>query len=126
MLDFARQLSGRRAEIAARRYLERRGLAFENANFAVRFGEIDLIMLDRRQAPTTRVFVEVRYRRSIEVASPQETVSFAKQRRLTATAELYLKRVRSPGLACRFDVVALSGALSRPCIRWFQGAFDSQ
>ena len=120
-----RRLSGQRAELIARRYLQQQGLIVEHVNFSVRFGEIDLVMIDRRTPPTVRVFVEVRYRHSTAVVMPQATVTPAKQRRLTAAAELYLRRVRYPDLACRFDVIALTGQLSRPCIQWFRGAFDS-
>ncbi len=65
------------------------------------------------------VFVEVRYRRSVRFGTPAATVDARKQRRLATTARHYLK-THPTQLACRFDVVAISG---QDTIQWIRNAF---
>lgn len=101
------------------RHLQGQGLQLLERNFRSRGGEIDLIM---RQA-NTLVFVEVRYRQSCHYGSPLETVTAAKQRRLSTAAALYLQQ-RNLNLPCRFDVVGISGA-QQETIEWIQDAFQS-
>lgn len=99
-------LKGRRAEDRARRYLADRGLAFVEANYRCRSGEIDLIMEEQ----STLVFVEVRYRKDEKFGGALESIDFAKQRRLRAAAEHYLQCRRiGDRRPCRFDVVLVTG-----------------
>jgi putative endonuclease len=81
-------------------------------------GEIDLVM---RDGPTT-VFVEVRFRATPDHGTAAETISWAKQRRLSAAARHYLQRhpdaARGP---CRFDVVAITGER----LEWLRNAFEA-
>jgi len=103
-------LKGRNAEHRARRYLESKGLAFVEANYHCRSGEIDLIMREQ----STVVFVEVRYRKNEEFGGALESIDFAKQRRLRLTAEHYLQRHRiGDEQPCRFDVVLVTGDSGR-------------
>lgn len=93
-------------------------------NYRSPYGEIDLIM---RHA-STLVFVEVRYRRSVQFGSPAETVDRRKQVKIRATAEHYLQRhIQGAGVSCRFDVVALTPAPdsgpTSPKITWLRDAF---
>jgi putative endonuclease len=110
------QASGARAEDRAARFLEDRGLAIVERNFRTRLGEIDLIA---REGPVL-VFVEVRLRADPRFGRAEETVGWAKQRRICAAARYYLMRLRDPP-PCRFDVVALEDAEPR----WLRGAFEA-
>lgn len=84
-------------------------------NHRCKFGEIDLIMRDG----AVLVFIEVRYRRSSRFGAPAATVDARKQRRLATAARHYL--MTNPcQLACRFDVVAISG---QDHIQWIRNAF---
>ena len=69
-------------------------------NYHTRFGEIDLIARDRK----TVVFVEVKTRRDDSYAQAREFVTGAKQRRITATAELWLMQNPTEKQP-RFDVI---------------------
>jgi putative endonuclease len=107
---------GHAKEELACRFLEARGLRLVARNFRCRRGEIDLIMRDRH----CLVFVEVRYRRDARFGTAAESVDRGKQGRVLAAARYYLQRNPSD-LACRFDVLAITGA--QP-IEWLRDAFQ--
>jgi len=70
------------------------------------------------------VFVEIRYRRSPTPVPPEQTITRPKQRRIVLAARHFLSR--HTGFRCdpaRFDIVALSGPLTAPDIRWIPNAF---
>jgi putative endonuclease len=110
--------AGTAAEDRGLAWLEAQGLRLVERNFRCRVGEIDLVMRDG----ATTVFVEVRLRSAPGFGSAAETVSWAKQRRLSAAARHYLQRhpdaARRP---CRFDVLAITGER----IDWIENAFDA-
>jgi putative endonuclease len=94
-------LRGRVGEEAARRFLQDQGLKFLVANFRGEHGEIDLIFRDC----DCLVFVEVKARSREDWVRPASAVNREKQRRLTRTALAYLRRLKSPQVKIRFDVV---------------------
>lgn len=99
-----KQSQGRDWEQVALRHLKRQGLAFVEANFSCKGGEIDLIMRDGESL----VFVEVRQRAGTQYGGAAASITPAKIRRLVRAAQVYLLRFpRMP--ACRFDVVAIDG-----------------
>ena len=102
-------------ERLAAAYLDRQGLSLVARNYRCRGGEIDLVLRDGRNL----VFVEVRYRRSSRFGSPAETVTASKQRRLITAASHFLQR-HPTELACRFDVLAITG---NDRIQWIRDAF---
>ena len=88
----------------------------------MRFGEIDLVMLDG----DTLVFIEVRYRACSSHGSGAETVTAGKQRRIVSAARIYLKsRPVERTRACRFDVVSIGRQESRTVLEWVRAAFDA-
>jgi putative endonuclease len=91
---------GRWGEMKAMEYLAARGYSFIESGFLTRFGEIDLVVADDEYL----VFVEVKLRRSREFADARDFVTAAKQKRLRATAQIYLMS-RETRLQPRFDVV---------------------
>ena len=94
------KLTGRFGENAAADYLRKQHYKIIGANFSCRFGEIDLIAENRESI----VFVEVKTRKSAGFAEAREFVTASKQRRLTATAELWLAKNPTEKQP-RFDVV---------------------
>jgi putative endonuclease len=92
---------GRLGEHAARKHLTRAGLKFLTANFRSDRGEIDLILRDGE----CLVFVEVKTRSSEEWARPAAAVNAEKRRHLTKAALDYLRLLRRPKVAIRFDIV---------------------
>ncbi len=76
-------------------------------------------MLDDEQL----TFIEVRARRSVRFTRPALTVDWRKQRKIVATAALFV--ARHPHFAnrtMRFDVVSIEGG-GRARIRWLRDAF---
>lgn len=108
---------GRQAEATARRYLERHGLRTLASNFRSRWGEIDLVMEDRRQV----VFVEVRYRLNDNFGGAAASVTPPKQARLVRAAARFLEQRNLAHRDVRFDIVAIQGRRER--IEWLKDAF---
>lgn len=92
---------GSLGERAARRHLQASGLTFLAANFRSRRGEIDLVFRDR----ACLIFVEVKTRSSEQWSRPAAAVNAEKKRRLSRAALDYLRAIRSPAIAFRFDIV---------------------
>lgn len=95
-------LLGPWGEAQAAEYLRRKGYSPVAANYRCRFGEIDLIVKNRRYL----VFVEVKLRKSAGFAQAREFVDFRKQQRIRATASMYLSRYPT-SLQPRFDVIEI-------------------
>lgn len=95
-------LLGPWGEAQAADYLRRQGYTLVAANYRCRFGEIDLIVRNRRYL----VFVEVKLRKSAVFAQAREFVDFRKQQRIRATASMYLSRYPT-SLQPRFDVIEI-------------------
>ena len=94
------KLIGRLGENAAADYLRKKRYKIIGANYSCRLGEIDLIAENRENV----VFVEVKSRKNADFAQAREFVTPAKQRRLAATAELWLAQNPTEKQP-RFDVV---------------------
>jgi putative endonuclease len=101
-------LSGSEAEDRACLLLKELGYRIVARNWRCRFGEIDIIARDGR----TVAFVEVKARSSGSHGGPDGAVDGAKQRRIAATAALFLQETRCE-LPSRFDVVTFSGSSPR-------------
>ena len=116
----AHLLKGEQGESFARRWLESRGLTFVGANFRCRHGELDLIMLDCR----CLVIIEVRFRSNHGYGGALTSVTPTKQQRLAKTVQHFLQQQkRFKSLPMRFDVLALSGTVTKPAVDWCRNAF---
>ena len=111
--------TGAQAEQLAEQFLVSKGLTPVSRNYHCQGGELDLVMQDK----SCTVFVEVRLRTNPRFASPLESVTAAKQKKLRLAAQHFLqenaKRIHQP---CRFDVVAFNGLKDTP--EWIQAAFE--
>jgi putative endonuclease len=116
-----RRQRGDDAEQNAEQWLTRQGLITIARNWRCRMGEIDLIMLDN----DILVFVEVRFRSSVQHGGAAGSVDLRKQRRLIAAARHYLRlRPEAAQRQCRFDVIAVQPAgEGESGIDWIPGAF---
>jgi putative endonuclease len=118
-----RQELGELGEELAVRELAARGYAILARRYRTRHGEIDIVC----EHASTIVFVEVRARASAEFGRAAESVTDRKKRKVTAMAVEYLTRHRIANRACRFDVVAIDGALgARPEVVVYPNAFDAE
>jgi len=92
---------GKIGERAAKKFLQGRGLKFLAANFRSEHGEIDLIFRDG----DCLVFAEVKTRSSEAWTRPAAAVDARKKKLLSQTALDYLRRLKTPEVKFRFDIV---------------------
>lgn len=110
---------GKTAEKLALKHLKSQGLTLVTENYHCRYGEIDLIM----SKAETLIFVEVKYREKCDFGGALASVTSSKIDKLRRTAEHYLMTNKLSDIDCRFDMVGLSGKLSKPEIDWITNAF---
>ncbi len=95
---------GLKGEQAAKRHLRKKGYKILAANYQCRFGELDLIARDKN----CLVFCEVKTRSPGMIASPQESVTPAKQQKMIKTAQFYIAAEKCGDMEMRFDVLAVT------------------
>ena len=111
---------GVQGENLAAKKLRRSGYKILERNIHLGRYEIDIIA----QQGDTVVFVEVKTRRSADVAAPEENVTPEKQRRIISAARFYIDRQNDPELYYRFDVAAvLIPEAGKPTVTLFNDAF---
>ena len=104
-------INGAWGESVALQYMKQKRYKPVAANYRCRYGEIDLIVCDRKYL----VFVEVKLRKSAKFAEAKEFVDNYKQDRLRTTAEMYLAE-NPTKLQPRFDVIEIyapEGAMTK-------------
>ncbi|NVJ67917.1 MAG: YraN family protein [Gammaproteobacteria bacterium] len=117
---------GQAAESWCKQFLSEKGLEFVAENFHSRYGEIDLIFLDKSVEPKTLVFVEVRYRRSKNFGAGFETVTHHKQKKIIKTAQIFLQKDKQfTNHNVRFDVVSISSKNKNFKADWQSHAFEA-
>ena len=116
-------ISGAWGEALAAEYLRKKRYKLVAAGYRCRFGEIDLIVQDKRYL----VFVEVKLRKSADFARAMEYVDKRMQDRIRTTASLYLAE-NPTELQPRFDVIEIYApegtATLRPEIHHLEDAFQ--
>ena len=115
---------GRLGEDLAAEHLIRRGFTIVERNYRTRWGELDIIALDRR----TLVFCEVKTRRLASAErGPLESVHQLKRARVRKMASRWLaeRRDRPYALELRFDAIGVTFAPSGQLtsIEHLEGAF---
>ena len=109
-------------ESLAAAYLQKKKYKILASGYRCRFGEIDLIVADKKHL----VFVEVKLRKSNLFADAKDFVDIHKQNRIRTTAELYLSHNPTELLA-RFDVIEIYAPLgvetAKPEIHHLEDAF---
>ena len=116
-------LTGAWGEAIAAEYLRKKRYQLLATGFRCRYGEIDLIVSNKRYL----VFVEVKLRKSDSFAAAREFVDFRKQNRLRTTASIYLSMNPSE-LQPRFDVIEIYAPegmeTKNPVINHLEDAFQ--
>ena len=116
-------LSGAWGEALAAEYLRKKHYSVVAAGYRTRFGEIDLIVRDRKYL----VFVEVKLRKTADFAKAMEYVDQRKQDKIRITASMYLSQ-NPTKLQPRFDVIEIYApegtATVNPEIRHMEDAFQ--
>ncbi len=96
------KLSGAWGEAIAAEYLRKKRYKLVAAGYHSRFGEIDLIVANKKYL----VFVEVKLRKNAIFAEGRDYVGRYKQDRLRATAAMYLSQ-NPTQLQPRFDIIEI-------------------
>lgn len=113
---------GFQIESFAKQQLQKAGCQVVETNFQCKMGEIDLIVKDK----SNLVFVEVRYRRSVNFGGAGASVDFKKQQKLIRAAAYYLQTKNLTNKARgRFDVFAVHGETDKLSFEWIKDAFDA-
>ena len=117
------KLTGAWGEALAAEYLRKKHYRIVASGYRCRFGEIDLIVQNRKFL----VFVEVKLRKSGSFASAHEYVDRRKQDKLRITASIYLSQ-NPTDQQPRFDVIEIYAPegmeTSRPEIHHLEDAFQ--
>ena len=115
-------LLGAWGEALAADYLRKKRYEIVAAGYRSRFGEIDLIVRNKKFL----VFVEVKLRKSADFARAIEYVDRRKQDRIRITASMYLSQ-NPTALQPRFDVIEIYApegtATRKPEIYHMEDAF---
>jgi len=111
---------GSRGEDLAVSCLEKEGYRIIERNYRCRYGEIDIIALDRQDI----IFVEVKGRESETFGAPEEAIGPAKQKKISRVALHYLQEKGLSGHNARFDVVAIRFTPRGSRIRLIRNAFE--
>ncbi len=116
-----RRSRGRKAEDIACEFIKKHGLKIIKKNFRSRFGEIDIIALDKN----TLVFLEVRSVSSLKFGFPEESITSSKKKRLVSTAQVFIKNNETlKKYGCRFDFIGIIWKTDKPEIKWTKNIFE--
>ena len=100
-----RAIGARKEELAVQ-YLKQQGIQVLEQNYRCRQGEIDIIAREENYL----LFVEVKYRSTVQHGYPAEAVTRKKQQKIRRVAEYYQYRMQLPeNTPVRFDVIAILG-----------------
>jgi len=115
---------GRLGEDRAANYLRLHGYKIIDRNWSCRYGEIDIIASKRGYI----VFAEVKLRRDDSHGEAREFVTYSKQQKVIAAAQMYLAQ-NDTDLQPRFDVLELyapNGENGRISIEHIENAFECE
>ena len=116
-------LLGAWGEALAADYLRKKRYEIVAAGYRSRFGEIDLIVRNKKFL----VFVEVKLRKTPDFAKAMEYVDLRKQDKIRITASMYLSQ-NPTSLQPRFDVIEIYApegtATGKPQIYHMEDAFQ--
>jgi len=104
-------------ERAAEEYLSALGMELVERNFRTRYGEIDLIMMDK----ASLVFTEVKFRSGITAGSALDAIDYRKRRQIIRISQQYLMGHKEyMNRQVRYDCVGINGSN----ISYIRNAFD--
>jgi len=99
-MKFDNRNTGRIGEGLAEDFLRVKGYQNIMRNYSTRFGEIDLICMDKDQM----VFVEVKAKKTLFFGTPEEMFTRGKYNKVKRMATVYLN---GKEVNCRIDMVAI-------------------
>ena len=120
---FWKRWFGQRSEKYAAKYVRKLGYKILAANLSDRLGELDLIVRDGNVI----VVIEVRSKSDPDPQVAANSVSHAKQKRITEATLRFLTRHKLLGRTVRFDVLALGWPANakEPAVLHIKNAFEA-
>ena len=100
-------------------YLKSKNYQILARNFRCTQGEIDIVASRNNVV----VFIEVKYRRSLNCGYPAESVTAIKQRKIRKTAEYYIYKNNLADTDFRFDVIQIIDDGTNPITEHIENAF---
>lgn len=97
-------------------YIKKHSMKILEMNYRCKCGEVDIIAQDKNYL----VFIEVKYRTSLNYGHPSQAVDYRKQRKIIQTAIWYIKNTQKFDCPIRFDVACWIG----DTLEYHKGAFD--
>lgn len=116
-----RSAIGKRGEIEAALFLEKKGYKVLDRNYRCRYGEIDLVARDGH----TVVFIEVKTRGSDRFGAPLASVDAKKQKKILLTSQFYIESNRLFDADLRFDVVGIEINGGKLAFELVKNAFEA-
>ena len=116
----AHLITGKQGEKIAANYLKKNGYKIVERNYHCKFGEIDIIALNR----DILSFIEIKTRSSREHIPPELTVTKHKQDKIKRSAAHYLGKHGIENRYCRFDIVAITLEKGGKDIVLYKNAFS--
>lgn len=101
--------TGQEGEKLAVNFLKEQGFKILETNFRSKFGEIDIIAIDK----DALVFIEVKTRSSQQFGLPEEAVGFRKLDHIIKTINFYRSIRKNLPEGDRIDVVAIETSTGR-------------
>ncbi|MCL2708895.1 MAG: YraN family protein [Defluviitaleaceae bacterium] len=111
--------TGFEGQNAAEKFLTEKGLSIIGRNYRIKSGEIDLIARDGEYV----VFVEVKYRKSLDYGYPREAVGARKQMKIKRTSLHYIQARGLCDCGFRYDVVEILKTNAENEITHIENAF---
>lgn len=94
---------GRKGEVEAYKYLDRLEYFIIARNFKCRYGEIDIIAIDKNEL----IFIEVKTRCSKKYGEAREAVNQIKKKHIKKAATYYIHKNGLENRFIRFDVIEI-------------------
>ena len=101
-------------------FLESKGYKIISQNYKVKFGEIDIVALDKDRV----CFIEVKSRRSARFGLGRDAITGLKQRQISKVAVSFLKENCYLNRKARFDVVEVDFSFLQPKLTLVRNAFE--
>jgi len=108
-------------QLAAEKFLQRKGYRILDRNYRIRSGEVDLIAAHG----TYIIFIEVKFRRNLDYGLPREAVTKTKTQQIIKTAMHYITKKALHEQDIRFDVVEVLEVENELQINHIENAFDA-
>lgn len=116
-----KKIMAEKGELAAAKFLKKKGYKILQRNYRRKVGEIDIICYDHGVI----VFIEVKTRSTDNYGPPELSVTETKKRQIIKVASYYIAEKKIEGVDLRFDVVSIiySPTKKHPTITLYKNAF---